>query len=135
SDIVEYPLRARLSFEEKDGRIIGDLKYFYGMYEVNPFSDDEERDVYIIRDDKKETLVMNLIEQANFRYNGVNIYLEITEDEALYDFLYNILQRLKDELELFLSSAIIELLTVEAQELDTNVDDDILNYICELVFV
>src|SRR5690625_5551633 len=35
SDIVEYPLRARLSLEEKDGRIIGDLKYFYGMYEVD----------------------------------------------------------------------------------------------------
>src|SRR5699024_12573087 len=60
SDIVEYPLRARLSLEEKDGRIIGELKYFYGMYEVNPFSDDEERDVFIIRDVKKETLIMKI---------------------------------------------------------------------------
>src|SRR5699024_8565687 len=86
SDIVEYPLRARLSLEEKDGRIIGDLKYFYVMYEVNQFCYDEERDVLIIRDVKKETLIMNLIEQANIRYNGCKLYIEIYDDDAFSDF-------------------------------------------------
>src|SRR5699024_3148882 len=111
SDIVEYPLRARLSLEEKDGRIIGDLKYFYGMYEVNPFSDDEERDVFIIRDVKKETLIMNLIKQANFRYNGVNLYLEITDDEALYDVIYHKLTLLNVQLEIFLMSDMSDLMS------------------------
>src|SRR5699024_10260996 len=110
SDIVEYPLRAKLSLEQKEGRIIGELQYFYGIYEVSPFNDYQEREVFIIRDVKKETLIMNLIEHANFRYNGINLYLDIEEDEALYEFLYHILPRLNEELELFLTSDISDLM-------------------------
>src|SRR5690625_1835811 len=104
------------------------------MYEVNPFSDDEERDVFIIRDVKKETLIMNLIEQANFRYNGVNLYLEITEDEALYDFLYHILPRLNEELELFLTSDISDLMTEEDPVPVTQVEVDNQSNLLEIGF-
>ena len=110
SDIVEHPLRAKFYLEESSGRIIGDLQYFYGTYEINPFNDDEEREVFIIRDVKKEKLIMNLVEHSNFKYNGKNLYLDIDEDETLYEFLYHILPRLNGELELFLTSDISDLM-------------------------
>lgn len=134
SDIVEYPLRAKLYLEEKGGRIIGELEYFYGAYKVNPFNDHEEREVFIIRDVKKETLIMNLIEQANFRYNGVNLYLDIAEDEALYEFLYHILPRLNEELELFLTPDISDLMTEEDPIPITQVEVDNRSNLLEIGF-
>src|SRR5699024_12441714 len=77
---------------------------------------------------------MNLIEQANFRYNGVNLYLEITEDEALYDFLYHILLRLNEELELLLTSDISDLMTEEDQVPITQVEVDNQSNILEIGF-
>lgn len=134
SDIVEYPLRAKLSLEQNEGRIIGELQYFYGIYEVNPFNDYEERDVFIIRDVKKETLIMNLIEHANFRYNGVNLYLDINEDEALYEFLYHILPRLNEELELFLTSDISDMMAEDEPIPITQVEVDNQTNLLEIGF-
>src|SRR5690625_6937880 len=77
---------------------------------------------------------MNLIEQANFRYNGVNLYLEITEDEALYDCLYHILPRLNEELELFLTSDISDLMTEEDPVQVTQVEVDNQSNLLEIGF-
>lgn len=134
SDIVEYPLRAKLSLEQKEGRIIGELQYFYGIYEVSPFNDYQEREVFIIRDVKKETLIMNLIEHANFRYNGINLYLDIEEDEALYEFLYHILPRLNEELELFLTSDISDLMIEDEPVPITQVEVDNQTNLLEIGF-
>lgn len=134
SDIVEYPLRAKLSLEQKEGRIIGELQYFYGIYEVSPFNDYQEREVFIIRDVKKETLIMNLIEHANFRYNGINLYLDIEEDEALYEFLYHILPRLNEELELFLTSDISDMMTEDEPVPITQVEVDNQTNLLEIGF-
>src|SRR5690625_7882154 len=77
---------------------------------------------------------MNLNEQANFRYNGVNLYLKITEDEALYDFLYHILPRLNEELELFLTSDISDLMTEEDPVPVTQVEVDNQSNLLEIGF-
>src|SRR5690606_11063649 len=70
SEIVQLPLRAKLYLEAKDDFIIGKLEYHYGDHVIDPFSGREDHEVIIIRDVEKEKQIMQLIEYANFHYNG-----------------------------------------------------------------
>lgn len=57
----------------------------------------------LIRDVDKESLIMQHIEEANFKYNGRELYMSVDEED-LYYFLYKILPSLDKDVELFLSS-------------------------------
>ena len=105
-EIIEHPLRARFYLQEKDGMIAGKLLYVYGPYEIDPFAKKTEEKMIIIRDVAKERHIMDLIEQANFHYNGKELYLKMDDDEEIYDFLYTILPDLDHYAELFLTSEI-----------------------------
>src|SRR5699024_5107239 len=105
-EIIEHPLRARFYLQEKDGMIDGKLLYVYGPYEIDPFAKKTEEKMIIIRDVAKERHIMDLIEQANFHYNGKELYLKMDDDEEIYDFLYTILPDLDHYAELFLTSEI-----------------------------
>ncbi|MFC4023448.1 SNF2 helicase associated domain-containing protein [Oceanobacillus longus] len=105
-EIVQLPLRAKLYLEVKADWITGKLEYHYGDQLINPFTGRKENDdVIIIRDVEKEQQIMQLIEHANFHYNGKDLYIEAEEDE-LYDFLYYVLPLLDDYVELFLTQEI-----------------------------
>src|SRR5699024_4204943 len=54
----------------------------------------------------KEKRIMNLIEQSNFHYNGKELYINMTNDEEVYEFLYTILPILDEYVELYLTSQI-----------------------------
>src|SRR5699024_2384818 len=54
----------------------------------------------------KEKQIMNLIEQSNFHYNGKELYINMTNDEEVYEFLYTILPILDEYVELYLTSQI-----------------------------
>jgi SNF2 family DNA or RNA helicase len=105
SDITQVPLRAKLYLEAKDDWIIGKLEYHYGDYMVDPFSGREEYEVIIIRDMEKEKQIMQLIEYANFHYNGRELFIDADEEE-LYDFLYKVLPVLDEYVELFLTQEV-----------------------------
>lgn len=112
-EIVEYPLRAELYLEEQDGMIVGKLHYIYGNYTVNPFLMNEKTDAIIIRDIEKEQTIMSFIEQANFHYNGKQLYLDMENDDALYEFLYEILPMLDEYVDVFLTDDIQNMLIIE----------------------
>jgi superfamily II DNA or RNA helicase len=105
-EIIQLPLSAKLFLELKEDWIIGQLEYHYGSHKIDPFNGREEHDAFIIRDVEKEHLIMQLIEYANFRYNGKELYIEAYEDEDIYNFLYHILPQLDEEVELFLTSEV-----------------------------
>jgi len=105
-EIIEHPLRAKLYLEKSEEAIIGKLHYHYGPIEMDPFSDRDKKDVIIIRDVEKEQHIMHLIEQSNFHYNGKELYINLLEDEEVYDFLYTILPMLDEYVELYLTSDI-----------------------------
>lgn len=105
-EIIQLPLRAKLFLELKEDWIIGKLEYHYGNHEIDPFNGREAHDAFIIRDVEKEHSIMQLIEYANFRYNGKELYIEAYEDEDIYNFLYHILPQLDEEVELFLTSEV-----------------------------
>lgn len=109
-EIVEYPLRAKLYLEQDDGAIIGKLTYHYGVHEINPFAANKQTEQILIRDVEKEAQIMHLIEQSNFHYNGKKLYINLLNDEEVYDFLYTILPLLNEAVELFLTKDIQSLI-------------------------
>ncbi|SFD65945.1 Superfamily II DNA or RNA helicase, SNF2 family [Lentibacillus persicus] len=106
NDIIQLPLTAKLYLELQDNQIAGKLSYHYGNYEIDPFNGrEQDGDGILIRDVKKEQQIMNLIEHANFHYNGRELYIEIDE-ETLYEFLFKVMPVLDKYLELYMTDEI-----------------------------
>lgn len=105
SEITQVPLRAKLYLELRADLVIGKLEYHYGSYQIDPFGGQDTHDAIIIRDADKEQQIMQLIEYANFHYNGKELYIE-TEEEELYDLLYHVLPVLEGYVDLYLTSEI-----------------------------
>ncbi len=105
AEIIQVPLHAKLYLEIQADWIVGKLEYHYGDHQIDPFSGRDESDTIIIRDTDKEQKIMQLIEYANFHYNGKDLYIEADEEE-LYDFIYHVLPLLERYVDLFLTSEI-----------------------------
>lgn len=103
SEVIQVPLNARLYLEFDEALIVGKLEYHYADLQIDPFNGRKEHDIIVIREVEKEQQIMDLIEHANFHYNGKELYIE-AEEEELYDFLYHILPLLDRHVELFLTS-------------------------------
>src|SRR5699024_12315204 len=106
SEVIDvFPLQATMHLEEIDGLIIGNLMYHYGPHALNPVRG-EERDssVILVRETKKEEQIMHLIEESDFHYNGKELYIDLQDDEEVYDFLYTILPNLDQYVDLYLTS-------------------------------
>lgn len=134
NDIVEYPLRAELYVEETGDYMTGKLQYHYGPHVVDPFAGNEHSSVIIIRDTEKEAQIMNLIEEANFRYNGKHLYLTLDEDEDIYEFLYRILPALDEYVALYLSAPIQQMIFHNDVEPTTSVKIDAHSNLLEIGF-
>src|SRR5699024_1436291 len=46
------------------------------------------------------------IEQSNFKYNGETLFIQLYEDEEVYEFLYTILPQLDEYVEVYLTADI-----------------------------
>lgn len=110
--MIDKPLQATLSLDISDGRVIGKLAYHYGTFVIDPFFDSSDHNMVIMRDSKQEHRIMNLIEEASFRYNGEYLYIDAHEDE-LYHFLFNMLPLLKEHVEVLSTPAFNRLLSDE----------------------
>lgn len=133
-EIIQLPLQAKLFLELQEEAIIGKLEYHYGSHFVDPFNGRKESDVIIIRDVEKENEIMQLIEQSDFRYNGKELYLETTEEEELYEFLYQILPKLAEKVELFLTSDLKHMIVEHEPTATTNVEMDHSSNLLEISF-
>lgn len=102
-EVIKEPLKARCYLELREDLIVGRLEYHYGTHVIDPFQGKKDSDVMLIRDVDKESLIMQHIEEANFKYNGRELYMSVDEED-LYYFLYKILPSLDKDVELFLSS-------------------------------
>lgn len=121
-NIVEYPLKAQLHLDQVEDEVVGNLIYRYGNFTINPFSQQSETDVVILRDFEKEQIIMHLIEQSNFHYNGKQLFIKMTDDEDLYDFLYEKLPLLEEYVELFVTDTINKMRFTEEPSLQTNIE-------------
>lgn len=118
--MIKEPLRTKIYLDFEEETIIGTLEYHYSEHVINPFTDDNKTHSLILRDRKKEEQMMKIIEQANFYYNGSQIYIDLN-DETLYEFLYNTLPILENHMDVYLTSGLRRLIVNEPTRLQTQV--------------
>jgi len=121
--MIQAPLQAKLYLELKDRFIIGQLTYQYDHYTINPFTEKNDSDVIIVRQRKKEEQIMRFIEDAQFKYNGKVLYIEV-DDESLYHFLYKVLPTLAKHVELILTPRLKKLIVAQNVQPNTFVRYD-----------
>ncbi|MFD1064617.1 SNF2 helicase associated domain-containing protein [Oceanobacillus locisalsi] len=133
-EVIKEPLKARCYLELQDDVVIGRLEYHYGTHVIDPFQGKKDTDVMLIRDVDKEQLIMQHIEEADFRYNGRELYMSVDDEEGLYHFLYKILPALNQDVELFLSSEFKKMLFDYEPQPSTSVQMESQNNLLEIGF-
>jgi len=120
-NIIQFPLQAELYLDIKGEWLVGDLIYKYGGYRINPFEAREATDVVILRETEKEQVIMNTIEYADFRYNGEDLYIDLSDEEHLYEFLYTYLPMFEENVSLYLTDEVRNILMEDQESPETNV--------------
>jgi len=121
SEVIQAPLEAKLYLQLVDDLVIGNLEYHYGTEQIDPFTGQGQTDSMIIRDVEKEQKIMQLIEHANFHYNGKALYINPDEEE-MFDLLYHLLPMLNEYVEVFLTSELRSLIMDTTPEANTHVN-------------
>lgn len=120
-NMIQEPLRAKIYLDIIGDAIIGTLEYHYGKNVINPFLNTDQTDSLIIRDRKREEKIMQLIEQANFFYNGAEIYIDLNNDDKLFEFLHETLPIFEEHMDVYLTSTLRQLINGEPIKLNTKV--------------
>ncbi|WP_042354217.1 DEAD/DEAH box helicase [Bacillus rubiinfantis] len=105
--IMQYPLKAKVYVDSNDGLLHMKLEYQYGEHSINPFVAqpvETETDTILIRDTEKEQLIMNILESTPLKSAGQELYLE--GEEEIFEFLYEILPKLEELAEIFLTKQV-----------------------------
>ncbi|MBB6731764.1 DEAD/DEAH box helicase [Cohnella zeiphila] len=125
--LVSPRLRARLDLDWLNGRLLARLAYVYDDIEIDPMRPERGRPSLadgriLLRDVERESAIMGLIEQADFKYNGSELYLD--EEEDLYRFQFRLLPRLEKLAEVASTHALREMLRqpVAAPRLTVDLD-------------
>ena len=133
SEIIQVPLVAKLYLQLEEENIVGNLEYHYGNEKIDPFLQSQPKDVFIVRDVEKEQQIMQLIEHANFHYNGKQLYIE-ADEESLYDFLYHILPILDEYVALFLTADVRNMIVEQDTAPSTHVSMESSTNLLEIGF-
>ncbi|BBI32510.1 DEAD/DEAH box helicase [Cohnella abietis] len=106
--IVNPPLNARLHLDFEDERLLARLEYVYDDMIITPLPQkammNAREDVILMRDLDRENRIMTLIERSYFKFNGKDVYLD--QEDDIYDFLYSILPQLGDDVEVYATSSV-----------------------------
>lgn len=118
--IVQEDLKAEVYLDFQSWTLTIRVKFRYGDVEIDPFKSEEKQTQTIIRrDSQTEQEIMQIIEAAEFKFDGDMVYIE--DEEELEAFLYEFLPRLKEKAEVFLSSSVRSLLEQSNQELQPSI--------------
>ncbi|MDK2822625.1 MAG: hypothetical protein PWP71_543 [Clostridia bacterium] len=104
SEIEQFPLKAQLYLDMEDENLTGQLKFVYGDLEINPFNNKVSAlsEKIILRDITQERSILTIFEDAQFKVKNGMIYLD--DEEKIYDFVYTILPKLQNDLEIYYST-------------------------------
>lgn len=125
--ISNPPLRAKLWVDRDGNKLLAKIEYHYDDHVIDPFADMEENSketngAIFIREAEKENKIMRVIEGASFKFNGKQLYVE--DEEGIFTFLYQLLPRLDDYVEIYMTDGVEELLAAESYAPKTSIDID-----------
>ncbi|AOM81822.1 putative ATP-dependent helicase [Salisediminibacterium beveridgei] len=117
---VNYqPFSGKVTLDLTDEyRLTADVAYHYGDQVIRPFGEVPFRQPVkpdankLVRDTEHEQRIMAVIEQADFHYNGHELYL--IEEEQQYRFLFELLPYLAREADVYYSESLKNILAAEA---------------------
>ena len=113
--IVQEDLKAEVYLDFQSWTLTIDVKFRYGDTVIDPFKATEQSQTIIRRDSQTEQTIMQVIEAAEFKFDGDMVYIE--DEDELEAFLYEYMPKLKEQADVFLSSSVRSLLEQSSQEL------------------
>ncbi|MGP4071787.1 DEAD/DEAH box helicase [Piscibacillus sp. B03] len=125
NSIVKPTLRTTMHLDWDGLRLTAQVTYHYNNIAIDPMKPESEqkpKDKILVRDHAQEQRVMRVIEFAGFKYNGDELYLDTELD--VFSFLYEQLPEIEDEVDVYLTQAVKNLLFEEVEFPTINVDYD-----------
>ncbi|MFD1020354.1 DEAD/DEAH box helicase [Thalassobacillus hwangdonensis] len=120
-DLIQQPLKAQVYLDFHYDMLTADIQFHYGEVTIHPFQPTVINEEKIIqRQSAQEQAIMDVIEQAEFKYDGEVVYLD--DEEAIYLFLVQALPELKQVSDVYLSSAVKGMLQFSKTELTPTID-------------
>src|SRR5699024_1694210 len=86
--IYSSQLQVQMYLDRNDNTILGKVLFFYGDIEINPFTSEipkKDPNKILLRDIEGEELILNLLEESEFKVEEGRVYLE--DEELIFDFL------------------------------------------------
>lgn len=102
--IIKNELKAQVKLDYVDGRLVGDLQFSYGDYQLDPFDRNQPlEDFYLYRDYGQEEKIVNFFADKNFRMHSGQLVMD--DDTDLLDFILEDMLELSDLVELAYTEA------------------------------
>ncbi|PFE99537.1 helicase SNF [Bacillus thuringiensis] len=104
SDRVETPsLKVKLYLDRVKNRLLAGLEFHYGNVMINPLEEDGQPSVFN-RDEKKEKEILDIMSESAFAKTEGGYFMH--NEEAEYNFLYNVVPTLKGLVDIYATTAI-----------------------------
>ncbi len=123
--MVKPTLKTTMHLDWDGLRLTAQVRYNYHNISIDPMkpsNSHQPKDKILVRDHAKEQQVMRFIEHAGFKYNGDELYLN--SELEIFSFLYEQLPVVEDEVDVYLTQAVKNLLFDEIDYPTINVDYD-----------
>ena len=118
--ISQHPLQAEVYLDFFQWTLTINVRFRYGDLLIDPFKQNSAPNQTIVqRNSTTEQAIIQIIESAEFKFDGEIVYIE--EEEALDTFFSDYLQKLKEHAEVYLSSSVRSLLAEQDHELKPSV--------------
>ena len=105
--IVRTPLKARLYLDRVRDRLLAGLEFQYDDVLINPLEESDRKPMegrILIRDLEREGQILTLMESCPFVRTESGYFMD--EEEAEFDFLYNVVPQLELLLQVYATSAV-----------------------------
>ncbi|MEY8346844.1 DEAD/DEAH box helicase [Bacillus cereus] len=97
------PLKAKLFLDRVKNRLLAGLEFQYGNVVINPLEEDGQPSVFN-RDEKKEREILGIMNDSAFAKTEGGYFMH--NEEAEYNFLYHVVPKLKNILDIYATTAI-----------------------------
>jgi superfamily II DNA or RNA helicase len=122
--IISPKLEIKMYVNRNEEGILVNLQFHYGKMVMHPLisesTDEVNNDVILVRETEKEQGILKIIGRTPFQYKGKECVL--TEEEAIYEFLYTTVSELNHHAEIYMTSAVKSLILPKQHAPMTKID-------------